>query len=142
MIKLIAVALVSAVTGTLAALAMLLITSKLMPGTESISAEDLLGIASLTFMPGLVMCGLLYTPVLLWLRRRRAACEPRKLFLLVPAIVLNLPAFLVLFVALLRGTGFAGFKEVSLFVTAFIVTGLIFGGGFVRYCRMKSVSTI
>ena len=138
MLKLLAVALVSAVAGTLAALAMLLITSKLTPGSESVSSEDLLGIASLTFMPGLIMCGLLYTPVLLWLRRRNLGCEPGLLFLLVPAFVLNLPAFILLIVSGLRGTGFAGFREISLFFTAFIVTGLMFGAGFIRYCRMKS----
>jgi len=138
MLKLIAVALISAVAGTLAALAMLFITSKLIAGGEAISAEELLGIASFSFVPALIMCGVLYAPVLLWLRRRRGGCEPRSLFLLVPAIVLNIPAFILLIVAVLRGAGFSGFTEISLFITAFIVTGLMFGGGFIRYCRMKS----
>jgi hypothetical protein len=87
------------------------------------------------------MCGLLYAPVLLWLRHRRGGCQPRRLFLLVPAFVLNLPAFILLLVTVLRGTGFSGFTEISLFITAFVVTGLMFGAGFVRYCRMKRVST-
>lgn len=141
MLKLITVSLVSAVTGTLAALAMMFITSGLSQGGEPVSAEDLLGIASLTFVPALIMCGLLYTPVLLWLRRRRTGCEPRPLFLLVPAFVLNLPAFILLIVSGLKGAGFAGFLEISLFFTAFIVTGLMFGAGFICYCRMRSVAT-
>lgn len=142
MLKLLAVALVSAATGTLAALAMLFILSGLGQSGEPVSAEDLFGIASLTFMPGLIMCGLLYAPALLWLRRRHTGCEPRLLFLLVPAFVMNLPAFILLIVSGLRGAGFAGFLEISLFFTAFIVTGLMFGAGFVCYCRMKSVATI
>ncbi|HEX5734427.1 MAG TPA: hypothetical protein VF131_16445 [Blastocatellia bacterium] len=141
MLKLTAVALVSAITGMLAALAMLFITSGFSQGGEPVSAEDVLGIASLTFAPALIKCGLLYAPVLLWLRRRHAGCEPRQLFLLVPAFVLNLPAFILLIVSGLRGTGFAGFQEISLFLIAFIVTGLMFGAGFIRYCRMRSVAT-
>ena len=59
--------------------------------------------------------------------------------LLAVAFALNLPAFIIFIVSGLRGTGFAGFREVSLFFTAFIVTGLTFGAGFIRYCRTKSL---
>ena len=141
MLKLVAVALTSAITGTLAALAMLFITSWISQNGEPVSAEDLLGMASLTFAPGLAMCALLYAPALLWLRRRHAGCEPRLMFLLVPALVMNIPAFILLTVSGLRGTGFAGFLEISLFFTAFIATGLMFGAGFIRYCRTQSAAT-
>ena len=139
MLKIIAIALGSAVAGTLAALAMLFVTTRLMAGDEPASAEDMLGIATLTFVPGLAMCALLYAPALLWLRRKRGGCEPLLQFLLVPAFVLNLPAFILLMVSWARGTGFAGFAEISLFFTAFIVTGLTFGAAFARYCRMRSL---
>lgn len=141
MLKLIAVAFISAIAGCLAGLIMLFVTSRLFHDGEAISAVELLGIASFSFVPGLIMCVLLYAPVLLWLRRRRGGCEPPALFLLMPAFVLNLPAFILLLVAVLIGTGFSGFTEISLFFTAFIVTGLMFGAGFVRYCRMKLAST-
>ncbi len=107
-------------------------------GGEAPSGTDLQSFALLMFVPAFLLCLLLYAPALLWLARRRGSCGPTRLFVLVPAFVLNLPVFLALVFGLLRGGMFFGAGEVSLFVAAFAAAGATFGRGFVWWCRKKS----
>jgi len=107
-------------------------------GGEAPSGTDLQSFGLLMFVPAFVLCLLLYAPALLWLARRRRSCEPPRFFTLVPAFLLNLPVFLALLFALLRGGMFFGAGEVSLFVAAFAAAGATFGRGFVWWCRKKS----
>ena len=107
-------------------------------GGEAPSATDLQSFALLMFVPAFVLCLLLYAPALLWLARRRSSCEPPRFFVLVPAFVLNLPVFLALLFALVRGRVFFGAGEVALFVAAFAGAGATFGRSFVWWCRRKS----
>jgi positive regulator of sigma E activity len=58
---------------------------------------------------------------------------------LTTAFVFNVPAFIVLLAGLLAGNVFFGVSEIMLFAVAFIVAGLIFGRGFVRYCDGKAL---
>lgn len=131
--KLLLLSLLASAAGTCAGVALLFASSYAFYGGE-VGAVDVLSFVPLMFVPALLMCALLYAPVLLWLKRRRKSCAPARLFVLVPAFVLNAPAFLVLLAGLLAGNVFFGVSEVLLFAAAFVVAGLIFGRGFVRLC--------
>lgn len=135
--KLLLLSIFASVAGTCAGVALLFATSYAFYGGE-VGAVDVLSFIPLMFVPALLMCGLLYAPVLLWLRRRRKSCTPARLFVLVPAFVLNAPAFVVLIAGLLAGNVFFGVSEITLFAAAFVVAGLAFGRGFVRYCVSKA----
>lgn len=133
------IALGSALAGTCAGVAALYVAFFAAGvGGEAPSATDVQSFALLMFVPAFLLCLILYAPALLWLARRRGSCEPVRLFVLVPAFVLNLPAFVVLLFALLRGGMFFGAGEVVLFVAAFAAAGATFGRAFVWWCRKKS----
>ena len=136
--KLLRLSILASLAGTTAGIVLLFITSYAFHGGD-VSAVDVLSFIPLMLVPALLMCGLLYTPGLLWLRRRQKSCAPARLFVLVPAFVLNVPAFFVLLAGLLAGNVFFGWSEIMLFAAAFICSGLIFGRGFVRYCQSKTV---
>lgn len=136
--KLLWLSIVAGVAGTTAGIALLFITAYVFYGGD-VDTVDVLSFIPLMLVPALLMCGLLYTPGLLWLKRRRKSCAPARLFVLTSAFVLNVPAFTVLLVGLFAGNVFFGWSEISLFAAAFIVAGLIFGRGFVRYCESKTV---
>ena len=126
--KLTIVALVSSLAASAVALAVLF------AGGEPLSAPDLLGFVPLTFVPSLVLCLLLYAPVLRRLRRHRGGCRPAYLFPLVSAVLVNLPFLLLMFALALAGRLFSGPGEVAIFSSAFFTSGLLFGIGFARLC--------
>jgi hypothetical protein len=137
-LKLLRLSIFASLAGTTAGIALLFITAYAFHGGD-VDAVDVLSFIPLMLVPALLMCGLLYAPGLFWLRRRRKSCAPALLFVLMPALVLNIPAFTVLLAGLFAGNVFFGWSEISLFAAAFIVAGLIFGRGFVRYCESKTV---
>jgi hypothetical protein len=137
LLKLILLSVVASLAGTCAGLAALFVTSYAFHGGD-VDTIDVLSFIPLMIVPALLMCGLLYVPGLLWLRRRRRGCEPASLFVLASAFALNVPAFVVLLAGLLAGNVFFGLSEIFLFAVAFVVAGLIFGRGFVRYCKGKT----
>lgn len=129
----------SALAGTCAGMAALYAAySAAGAGGEAPSGTDVQSFALLMFVPAFVLCLLLHAPALLWLARRRRSCAPARLFILVPAFVLNLPLFLAMLFGLLRGGMFFGAGEVLLFVVALAAAGATFGRGFVWWCRRKS----
>ncbi|HEX8719290.1 MAG TPA: hypothetical protein VF736_01480 [Pyrinomonadaceae bacterium] len=99
---------------------------------EPLSAADLAGFATLTLLPAMLVCLLLYTPGLNWLRRRRRGCTPAPLFPVASAAVLNLPVFALL--ASQSGASMAASEAVS-FAWMFGVMGVAYGVGFVWRCR-------
>jgi hypothetical protein len=121
-------AIVSALAGSIVALLVLF------AGGEPLSAPDLLGFVPLTFVPSLVLCGLLYAPVLRRLKRRLGGSRPAYLFPFVSALLLNLPFFLLMLALALAGRFFSGPGEVAVFASAFFTNGLIFGFGCARLC--------
>jgi ABC-type antimicrobial peptide transport system permease subunit len=138
LLKLFFLSILAGLAGTTAGIALLFIIAYAFYGGD-VDTIDVLSFIPLMLVPALLMCGLLYAPTLLWLRRRRKNCAPARLFVLTPAFALNVPAFLVLLAGLFTGNVFFGLSEILLFAVAFIVAGLIFGSGFVRYCESKSV---
>lgn len=132
--KLYLLSIFASASGTCAGVALLFAGSYAFNGGEA-GAVDVLSFIPLMLVPALLTCGLLYAPVLLWLKRRRKCCAPARLFVLVPAFVLNTPAFIVLLAGLLAGNVFSGVSEVLLFAAAFVAAGLIFERGFVRLVR-------
>jgi hypothetical protein len=137
-LRLFFISLGSALAGTCAGMAALYVLHFVAGlGGEAPSVTDLQSFALLMFVPAFLLCLLLYAPALLWLARRRS-CEPPRLFVLVPAFLLNLPVFLALLFGLLRGGMFFGAGEVVLFAAAFAAAGATFGRGFVWWCRKKS----
>ncbi|HKP71378.1 MAG TPA: hypothetical protein VJT82_00475 [Pyrinomonadaceae bacterium] len=135
--KLLLLSIFASVAGTCAGLVVLFATSYAFHGGD-VDTLDVMSFIPLMIVPALLMCGVLYAPGLLWLRRRRRDCEPASLFVLAAAFVLNVPAFLVLLAGLLAGNVFFGVGEILLFAVAFVVAGLVFGRGFVRYCEGKT----
>ena len=125
--KLILVALAACLLGTAVGVGALLLT-------ESVGAADLSGFVPVMFVVALIMCGLAYTPGLFWLKRRKG-CRPTAAFPLVAAFVLNVPVFLFFIFAMSVGKFFSGLGEVLLFTVAFVTAGLVFGRGFIWYCR-------
>ena len=92
----------------------------------------LAGFAMLSLVPAMLVCLLLYTPGLNWLRRRGRGCAPAPLFPLASAAVLNLPVFALL--AWQSGARMAASEAFS-FAWIFGVMGLAYGAGFVWRCR-------
>ena len=132
--KLLLVALASCLLGTAVGVGALLLT-------ESAGAADLLGFVPIMFVLALVMCGVAYTPGLFWLTRRQGGA-PAAAFPLVAAFVLNTPVFLFFVYAMSVGKFFSGPGEVLLFAAAFVTAGLVFGRGFVWYCRGRKPAAV
>ena len=132
--KLLGLSIVASLAGTTAGIALLFISAYAFYGGD-VDTIDVLSFIPLMLAPALLMCGLLYTPGLLWLRRRRESCAPARLFVLTPAFELNIPAFVALLAGLLAGNVFFGWGEILLFAVAFVDAGLAFGRGFVRHCE-------
>lgn len=140
--KLLRLSILASLAGTTAGIALLFITSYAFHGGD-VSRTDVLSFIPLMLVPALLMCGLLYAPVSLWLKRRRKSCAPARLFVLTTAFALNVPAFGVLLAGQLAGNVFFGWSEILLFAVAFIVAGLVFGRGFVRHCEnARTVSRV
>src|SRR5688572_1028525 len=135
-LKLTIISILSSLAATAASLAALLFSYSFILH-QSVSGEDLMGFAVFSFVPSLLMCGLLYTPGLHWLRQRRNECRPAMQFVLVSAVLLNIPAFAVLGYSAAAG-GFFGAGEAWYFVLAFAVAGAAYALGYVRYCRGQS----
>ena len=127
-LKLTIIALVSSLAASVVALVLLFTVG------EPVSVPDLMGFVPLTFFPSLLLCGLLYAPVLRRLWRRRGGCRPAYLFPLVSAVLINLPFFVLMLALALAGRFFSGLGEVAVFSSAFFTSGLLFGIGFARLC--------
>jgi len=71
---------------------------------------------------------LAYAPSLSWLRQRMGGCKPALLFPLASAVVLNIPVFLIEFLAI--GRTLAPSDALACII-AFLLMGTVFGLGFV-----------
>ena len=75
-----------------------------------------------------LLFSLAYAPSLFWLRQRMGGCKPALLFPLASAVVLNIPVFLIEFLAI--GRTLAPSDALACIV-AFLLMGTVFGLGFV-----------
>jgi hypothetical protein len=75
-----------------------------------------------------LLFSLAYAPSLWWLRKRMGGCKPAALFPLASAVVLNLPVFLIEFLAIGRTLAPS---EAFACIGAFLLMGTVFGLGFV-----------
>ena len=75
-----------------------------------------------------LLFSLAYAPSLFWLRQRMGGCKPALLFPLASAVVLNLPVFLIEFLAIGRTLAPA---DALACIVAFLLMGTVFGLGFV-----------
>ena len=75
-----------------------------------------------------LLFSLAYAPSLSWLRQRMGGCRPALLFPLASAVVLNMPVFLIEFLAIGRTLAPA---DALACIVAFLLMGTVFGLGFV-----------
>jgi len=115
--KLVSISLVSWLFG------LLLILSKffVVDGQELSATVTSMIMAALLF-------SLAYAPSLSWLRQRMGGCKPALLFPLASAIVLNIPVFLIEFLAI--GRTLSPYDALAC-IMAFLLMGTVFGLGFV-----------
>jgi hypothetical protein len=94
----------------------------------NLSAADVKGATVMSLIVAALLFSLAYAPSLFWLRRRLGGCRPVALFPLASALVLNVPVFLIGFLAIGRTLAPS---EALAFIGAFILMGTAFGLGFV-----------
>jgi hypothetical protein len=135
-VKIVLISVLSSITATTASVTALLFSYSFILHQQA-SGEDLMGFAVFSFVPSLLMCCILYTPGLHWLRRRRRYCRPAKLFVFASTVLLNIPAFAVLGYSAAAG-GFFGAGEAWYFAIAFAVAGAVYGLMYVRHCRRSA----
>ena len=111
----------------LVGLAAILLTFRVVEGAD-LSAADLKGATVTSLIVAALLFSLAYAPSLVWLRKRLGGCQPAALFPLASALVLNLPVFLIGFLAIGRTLAPA---EALALIGAFILMGTAFGLGFV-----------
>ena len=101
----------------------LLILSSFYTGDE----KDL-NVAVTSMIMAALLFSLAYAPSLSWLRQRMGGCRPALLFPLASAIVLNIPVFLIEFLAI--GRTLSPYDALAC-IMAFLLMGTVFGLGFV-----------
>jgi len=121
--KLITISLCSWLVG----LSMILLSFHAIEG-DNLSAADVKGATLTSLIIAALLFSLAYAPSLFWLRKRLGGCKPAALFPLASALVLNLPVFLIGFLAIGRTLAPS---EALAFIGAFILMGTAFGLGFV-----------
>ena len=75
-----------------------------------------------------LLFSLAYAPSLSWLRQRMGGCRPALLFPLASAVVLNIPVFLLEYLAI--GRTLSPYDALAC-IMAFLLMGTVFGLGFV-----------
>ena len=91
-------------------------------------AGQSLNVTSTSMIMAALLFSLAYAPSLYWLRQRMGGCKPALLFPLASAVVLNIPVFLIEFLAI--GRTLAPSDALACIV-AFLLMGTVFGLGFV-----------
>jgi uncharacterized membrane-anchored protein YitT (DUF2179 family) len=116
-------------------LAAILFTFMFVEG-ESLSSADIKSATTSSLIVAALLFSLAYAPSLFWLRNRLGGCRPVAIFPFTSALVLNLPVFLIGFLAIGR-TLVA--SEALAFIGAFILMGTAFGLGFVWNYRDRTI---
>ncbi len=129
--KLITISLCSWLVG----LSVFLLTFHAIEGVD-LSAADVKGATLTSLIIAALLFSLAYAPSLFWLRTRLGGCKPAAVFPLASALVLNLPVFLIGFLAI--GRTLAASEALAL-IAAFILMGTAFGLGFVWNYQHRAI---
>src|SRR6266550_21928 len=121
----------------LVGLAAILVTFRVVEGA-GLSAADLKGAMVTSLIVAALLFSLAYAPSLFWLRKRLGGCKPAALFPFASALVLNLPVFLIGFLAIGRTLGTA---EAFAFIGAFVLMGMAFGLAFVWNYQNRDIKS-
>jgi uncharacterized membrane-anchored protein YitT (DUF2179 family) len=105
---------------------------------ESLSRADLKGATLTSLVVAALLFSLAYAPLLSWLRKRLGGCRPAAIFPVASALVLNLPVFLIGFLAIGRTLWPA---EAFAFIGAFVVMGATFGLAFVWNYQNRDIKS-
>jgi hypothetical protein len=116
-------------------LSVILLTFKAVEG-EHLSAADIQGATVMSLVLAALLFSLAYAPFLFWLRKRLGGCKPAAIFPLSSALLLNLPVFLIAFLAMGRTLAPS---EALAFIGAFILMGTAFGLGFVWNYQNRTI---
>jgi len=116
-------------------LAVILFTFRLVEG-DNLSAADIKGATVFSLVFAALLFSLAYAPSLFWLRKRMKGCKPAALFPFVSAFLINLPVFLIAFLAIGRTLAPS---EALAFIGAFILMGTAFGLGFVCNYQNRAI---
>jgi hypothetical protein len=103
---------------------------------EPLYADDFIGIGVMSLVASLLIFLLIYTPGLLWLRKRLEGCKPAIYFPLAAALILNLPVLLLISL-LYKFAGAFSTGEAILFSAQFIISGAVFGAGFLWHYQNR-----
>ena len=116
-------------------LSVILLTFRAVEG-EHLSAADIKGATVMSLVMAALLFSLAYAPFLFWLRRRLGGCKPAAIFPFASALLLNLPVFLIAFLAIGRTLAAS---EALAFIGAFILMGTAFGLGFVWNYQNRTI---
>ena len=103
---------------------------------QNMSGAEVRGATLVSLGTASLMFSLAYAPAMVWLRRRLGGCRPALAFPLTSALVLNLPVFLIAFLAIGRTLAAT---EALASIGAFVLMGSAFGFGFVWNYQDRSV---
>ena len=117
--------------------AAILLTFVVVEGSD-LSAADIKGVTTVSLIVTALLFSLAYAPSLFWLRKRLGGCRPVVVFPLASALILNLPVFLIGFLAIGRTLATT---EAFSFIGAFILMGGAFGLGFVWNYQNRDIKS-
>jgi uncharacterized membrane-anchored protein YitT (DUF2179 family) len=118
-------------------LSALLLTFFVIEG-ETLSSANAKGVTLVTLVISALLFSLAYAPSLFWLRNRLGGCRPAVLFPLASAFIINLPVFLIGFLAIGRTLAPT---EAFAFISAFVLMGAVFGLGFVWNYQNRDIKS-
>ena len=95
---------------------------------ETLNQGDIKSATMTSLMITALVFSLAYGPSLFWLRRLLGGCRPAALFPLASALVLNIPVFLIVLLAIGRTLPAT---EAFAFIGAFLLMGTAFGLAFI-----------
>lgn len=103
---------------------------------ESLSGAYVRSATFASLITAALIFSLAYAPAMIWLRRRLGGCRPALAFPLASALVINLPVYLIGFLAI--GRTLATTQALAS-IGAFVLMGSAFGFGFVWNYQDRSV---
>ncbi|MBA2704047.1 MAG: hypothetical protein H0U60_09350 [Blastocatellia bacterium] len=105
---------------------------------DALSISNIKGATLVSLVITALLFSLAYAPSLFWLRNRLGGCRPAALFPLASALIINVPVFLIGFLAIGRTLAAT---EAFAFISAFVLMGAVFGLGFVWNYQNRDIKS-